>query len=234
MRLRFMQTTHKGEAMNATIRLLVQIAIVTSVISLSGCTKDVPPIGCDDPDFNCYSQQAVRGIAILRRNISTWANWNRALQISSVICSIIATIMIALQGEQNKAWTRPIGLVASALVTGLASAAMTLHMDENVDRHVDILERMANITNEFGYKSDELAAGRTLDELKQLYKKDADFRDKTNKLTKRFVDDYNKAKIDLLRLSGATARLGAVAAPPKDQTPAASAKDDSAPKKKTP
>jgi hypothetical protein len=220
--------------MTTTARALLWIAIAISALMLAACSRDVPPLGCEDPDFNCYMRQAIAGMTVVRENISIWSNWSRALQIASVVCSIVATIVIALQTDQNRNWTRPIGLVASALVTGIASAVTTFHMDENVDRNVEVLERMANITNDFGFKTDELTAGRTLEELKSAHKNNAEFRDKSNKITKEFVDSYNKVKIDMLKLSGASAKLKSVPAPVPQQSPAAPAKEDSQPKKKAP
>jgi hypothetical protein len=100
---------------------------VTFLVSfaISGCAQDVLPINCNDPDLQCYVDQAVKGIIIVRENISYWSNVHLIIQFLIVLCGIIATVMIALQGDENKHWTRPIGLVATALVTGLTSALVS-------------------------------------------------------------------------------------------------------------
>jgi hypothetical protein len=124
-----------------------------------------------------------------------------------VVAGIVATIMIALQGDDNKVWTRPIGLIATALVTGMTSALVSFHVPDNVDKLVDILGNMITIANEFGYQSAKLSEGENLTEVQQRFKTDIAFRNSVNELTKKYVDDYNGIKIDMLKLSGSASRL---------------------------
>lgn len=80
-----------------------RVAILAVGIStLTGCAKDVPPIACADADFDCFVRQATAGITIVRENISYWSNVNLIGQALIVVAGIVATIMIALQGDENK------------------------------------------------------------------------------------------------------------------------------------
>jgi hypothetical protein len=178
----------------------------------------VSPIDCRDPDFQCYIDQAVKGITIVRQNISYWSNVYLIAQIFVVLSGIIATVMIALQGDENRHWTRPIGLVATALVTGLTSALVSFHVPENIDKLVDIVSNMTNITNSFDYETEKLAAGKTREQVEDAFKSDPKFRESVNDLSKKFVDDYNKVKIDMIRLSGTAAKLNSIAPPATNDT----------------
>ena len=197
------------------ILLLGRIVVpVLMIMMLTGCAHDVPPIICDDADFDCYMKQAAAGIKVVRENISYWSNVNLIGQALIVLAGIIATIMIALQGDDNKVWTRPVGLVATALVTGMTSALVSFHVPDNIDKLVDILGNMTTITNDFGYQSAKLSDGKSSKEVQDRYKSDANFRNSANELTKKYVDSYNGIKIDLLRLSGTASRLTSVQSPP--------------------
>src|SRR4051812_44069462 len=161
------------------------VVLVAAIAALTGCAQDVPPIACADADFDCFVKQAAAGIKIVRENISYWSNVNLIGQALIVVAGIVATIMIALQGDENKVWTRPIGLIATALVTGMTSALVSFHVPDNVDKLVDILGNMTTITNEFGYQSSKLSEGKDLPEAQQRFKSDAAFRNAVNDLTKK-------------------------------------------------
>lgn len=187
-----------------------RVMFLSLAAAVSGCAQDVQPIDCRDPNFQCYIDQAIRGIKEVRQNISYWSNVNLFAQVFIALSGIVATVMIALQGDKNKRWTRPIGLVATALVTGLTSALVSFHVPENIDKLVDITGRMTHIVNEFNYDADELKAGRSPEEIDDAYRKDPVYRKKVNNLTTRFCNDYNKIKIDMLKLSGSAAKLNSI------------------------
>jgi hypothetical protein len=202
-----------GSAFCAMTRY-VRVALLSALcLALSGCAADVPPVNCNDPDFRCYIEQATRGIVAVRENINYWANMNLFGQAFIVISGIVATIMIALQGDNNKHWTRPIGLIATALVTGVTSALVSLHVPDNVDKLIDSMGKMTLIVNQFDHDQERLVAGRNQQQVAEAFKNDAQFRDAVNDLTTKFSTDYNKVKLDMLRLRGSAARLLANPAP---------------------
>jgi hypothetical protein len=188
--------------------------LAVGISTLTGCAHDVPPIARADADFDCFVNQATAGIRIVRENISYWSNVNLIGQALIVLSGIVATIMIALQGDDNKVWTRPIGLIATALVTGMTSALVSFHVPDNVDKLVDILGNMTTITNEFAYQSAKLSEGKNLKEVQEWFKTDAAFRNSVNELTKKYVDDYNGIKIDMLKLSGTASKLTTIQSTP--------------------
>ena len=184
--------------------------MAVAVAAMSGCAQDVPPVNCTDPDLACYVDQAVKGIRVIRENIDYWSNVNLLGQALIVLSGIIATIMIALQGDDNKHWTRPVGLVATALVTGITSALVSFHVPDNIDKLVDILANMTGTVNEFDYQAEKLKGGKSQKEIEDSFRNDPQFRDSVNELTKRYVDSYNKLKIDMLKLNGTAARLNSI------------------------
>lgn len=195
-------------------KIIVLILICVSAISISGCIADVPPMNCQDPDFACYINQAMKGVVVVRGEIAFWSKVNLIMQVLIATFGIVATVMIALQGDKNKHWTRPIGLVATALVTGLTSALVAFHVPDNVDKLIDTVERMTIVTNEFDNNAEKLKAGRSDEEVKEAYKKDRKFREAAGDLTTKFCYDYNKDKISMLRLLGTVGHLNT----PRPQT----------------
>src|SRR6202047_1787972 len=145
------------------------VSLALAILALTGCAQDVPPINCTDPDLKCYIDQATRGIVVVRENIAYWSNVNLIGQVLIVMSGIIATVMIALQGNENRYWTRPIGLVATALVTGITSALVSFHVPDNVDKLVDIMGNMINVTNEYDYQSEKLTSGRNQKEIEEAF-----------------------------------------------------------------
>jgi hypothetical protein len=91
---------------------------------------------CVDPDFDCYSKQMLAGVWTVRESISYWSNLHLALQIFIAVARIVTTVMIALEGDENGHWTKPIGLVATALVTGLTSPLVSFM--SQITRQIDL------------------------------------------------------------------------------------------------
>jgi len=75
---------------------------------------------------------------------------------------------------------------------------------------------MAAVTNEFGYRTDELKGGKTPAEIVKAYRGDPEFRNTANKLTYEFAVNHNKTKVEMLRLSGTTASLNSVSGSTKE------------------
>jgi len=194
-------------------KMFFRISILALAVAMSGCAQDVPPVNCEAPNFQCYIDQALKGVTVVRQNIAYWSNVHFIVQVFIVVFGIVATIMIALQGDQNRYWTRPIGLVATTLVTGLTSALVSFHVPDNIDKLIDVVGRMVIITNEFDYQANKLKAGRSQNEIEEAFKRDSNFRDKAMDLTRKFSTEYNQAKLEMLKLSGSAARLTAISAP---------------------
>lgn len=197
------------EAMPRRIGVRHFLVPVFAAMILTGCAQDVPPFGCENPHFDCFSEQALKGIKVVRENVSYWSTVQFIAQIIIVLSGIVATIMIALQGDDNRYLTRPVGLVATALVTGATSALVSFHVPENIDKLIDSMDKMATIANEYGRHVGKLKAGRSDNEIEEAYKNDPAFREAAIDLTFKFVTEWNKSKIEMLRLSGSASRLNA-------------------------
>jgi hypothetical protein len=202
--------------MMSSMKALAGVAIVGLAIALSGCAPDVRPVDCELPKFECFTKHAIDSMAVVRSNIAHWSTANLICQLALALLSIVAAIMIALQGEENKKWTRPIALLATTLVTGLTSALVTFHPLENVDKLVDVVEKMAKVINNFAYQVEQLKAGRSEDAVAKAYGSDAKFRSKATEITIKFVSDFNSAKLELLRLDGSAGRLNSVSSAPTE------------------
>jgi hypothetical protein len=181
--------------------------VLIFLLAFSGCAEDTTPKSCEDPDFECYTDQALGGVIAVRENITQMSRIHMAIRIAIALCGLIATIMIALQGDENRVWTRPIGLIATALVTGLSSAIITFHIPENIDKLIDVMGEMTTIANEFDYEANKLRAGKTKKEINEVYRTDLQFRTQVNELTSKFANDFMKAKMEMLKLYGTAASI---------------------------
>ena len=186
---------------------------VLAALALAGCAADLPTAICEDWDFDCYIEHTALTRDVIRAHIAYWSNANIIAKILIVFLGIVATVMIALQGDQNKVWTRPIGLVATTLVTGITSALVSLHVPENVDKLVDIYGNMTINVNDFAYETEKIRLGRSRQELQAAFKTDKQFRDAANELTKKYADAHGKLKVEMLKLSGSTGKLNITSTP---------------------
>lgn len=182
------------------------LLIFLSVI-ISGCAQDIPSVLCHDPDFQCYMNQSMRNLSVVRENIGYWSTLNIVTQVLVAVMGIISTMVIALQGDENKHWTRPVGIVATALVTGLSSALVSFHVPESIDKLIDIAGEITVSLNNFDYQVERLKAGRSSQQVEAAYKSDAEFREAVNSLTQNFANSQNKIKMEMLRIRGTAARL---------------------------
>jgi ABC-type arginine transport system permease subunit len=70
-------------------------------------------------------------IAVLRQ-IDRWHLLNVAFQVLSVALGVVATLMMALQSDKNQRWTKPIGIIATTLITGIVTVYTVFHIRENL------------------------------------------------------------------------------------------------------
>lgn len=210
----FSQVLQKGATMEGArarhsgrIFLGELFVLVLAVLALSGCAQDVAPKICAEWDFDCYTEQALGGLKAVRENISSWTRLNLIGQILVLFLSIVATLVIALQDENNKHLTRTASLVITALVTGITSALVTFQVPENIERLADVLGEMTTETNKFMLGAEKLKGGRDKDELRKVYREDPVFRNAAIELNASYVGSYNKLKLDLLKLGGKAVNL---------------------------
>jgi len=198
-----------------TKSLLVGLTLVLAMALLSGCAQDVPPINCEDPDFKCYNDQAIKVIGVLRDSIAYWSNINQFGQLIVVVCGILAGIMLALHDQNNKGGlTKTIGIVATALVTGITGGLATFHVPERIDKLTDLIGNMADVVNDFDHQTEELIAGRNQKEIDEAFKTDEQFRKQVNDLTNKYLVSYNKLRLETWRLSGSASKSGSILPPP--------------------
>lgn len=190
---------------NYKISLLKLIAALTLV--LNGCASDPGPTACNEWDFDCYADHANINTKLIVENINFWSRVNIIGSVCAFSFGVLATLMIALQGDANKRWTRPIGIIATTLVTGIGSALVNFHVQDNVDKLISLAGNMANLTSEFGENTGNLAAGRDKASVENAYKTDKEFREKTNKLVREFGKKQNDIKMEMMRIKGTAARL---------------------------
>ena len=139
--------------------------------------------------------------------IGSWSTLNLVVGILIALAGIVSTIVIALQGDQNRYWTRPIGLIATALVTGLSSALVSFHVSDNIDKLIDVYQKMNVISGQYASAYEILQAGRSKDEVAKQYQNDAEFRKKVVELKEKYVGEFAQAKLEGMRIYGSAARL---------------------------
>ncbi len=181
--------------------------ILGGAFMVSGCSHTISVVHCNDPDTQCYINATVDILKNLQQTIALWSNWHFAMQVLGVTASIVATIMIALQSENNKSWTRPIGLVATALVTGLSSALTALHVPQNVDRLIGDYGLIASAANAFEDKVERLTAGMSDSDVKFKFQHDKKFKAAYDDLSTELANHIQGARMDMLRLYGTAPQI---------------------------
>jgi hypothetical protein len=144
---------------------------------------------------DCYVDTVIATINAVAHDINFWSRIEVAALVATCVFGVIATVMIALQGDSNKYWTRPVGIVATALVTGVASLTTALHIPENIDKLIDIRRQYTSLINNFEYD----LQGKTPEE--------------ADKIRKKFADDYSLLNAERLKLKGSAGRLNIGQAP---------------------
>ena len=118
----------------------------------------------------CYIGHAIDVISDITRDVQFWSRVEVAAAVAAGVCGVIATIMIALQGDDNKYWTRPVGIIATSLVTGITALTTSFHIPENVNKLIDLDAKFTIQTNNFEHD----IRGKSGDEADEIRKKFAD------------------------------------------------------------
>ncbi len=149
-------------------------------------------------DTSCYVRATIATINAITQDIDFWSQVQIATLIATVVFGVLATVMIALQGDDNRYWTRPVGIIATALVTGIASLTTALHVPDNIDKLIDIRRQFTALVNNFEYDI-QRKSGFEADEVR-----------------KKFADEYSLLNSERLKLKGSAGRLniGQAPAPP--------------------
>ena len=141
-------------------------------------------------DTSCYVVKAtIATINAVTRDIDFWSQIQIATLVATVVFGVVATIMIALQGDENRNWTRPVGIIATALVTGIASLTASLHVPDNIDKLIDIRRQFTALVNNFEY---------------DIQRKSED---EADEVRKKFADEYSLLNSERLKLKGSAGRL---------------------------
>jgi hypothetical protein len=172
-----------------------------------------PPVDCDD-DNPCYIKTTLEAMRAISAQIDYLDLITNYSIIFVGVCGILATVMIALQGDNNKVWTRPIGIVATALVTGITALVSSFHVPETKDGLIDIYGKIGTRVNSFIHD----VRGRSIDE--------------TDDARSQYVTDWAVLKIELLKLKGSprfatnplTASSAGASPPAASQQPAKTTK----------
>jgi hypothetical protein len=62
---------------------------------------------------SCYVDGTIATINAIPRDIDFWSQVQIATLIATVVFGVLATVMIALQGDEKRYWTRPVGIIAT-------------------------------------------------------------------------------------------------------------------------
>ena len=167
-------------------------------MSLVGCVQSFPPpVECRD-DNNCYIQHTLDTMNIIASQVDYWDNVSLLTAIVAGIAGIVATIMIALQGDANRYWTRPTGIIATSLVTGITALVASFHLPESTDKYILAYTQLGTLNNKFEH---DLRTANTPDQ------QDA--------LRYQYASDFSTIKADLLKVKGS---LSLVSKPPSSQS----------------
>jgi hypothetical protein len=68
---------------------------------VTGCTRDLPPPKECGDNNDCYINYTRDTLAAIADNINSWDNVNTYAIVIVGVCGIVATVMLALQGDQD-------------------------------------------------------------------------------------------------------------------------------------
>jgi hypothetical protein len=170
---------------------------VICCILLTSCEKGLPaPKNCSDSVSKCLILQSIDTLSVIKSRIDYWDNVLLMTTVFAGIAGTVATIMIALQGDNNRHWTRPVGIIATSLVTGITAMVTSFHIPENKDKYITAYGELLRVTNRFEHDTTQ----------KQPNKQEAD------ELEYKFVSDFTNVKLELLKTQGS---FSLVVSPPQ-------------------
>jgi hypothetical protein len=187
------------------LRFLILAAPV--IFLLSSCNKSSLPKGCEPPDFQCYENHALEFTTEILKNVAIWTKIAQFGQAAIIFCGVVAAVMIALQNEGNQKWTKPIGLLASALVTGITSFLITFHVSDNLQSQIDIAGKIADMTDEFDNQIMRLTSGKSESQIREDFIRNPSFRADAVRYTSNFATNFNAIKRELLAVDISTVKL---------------------------
>jgi hypothetical protein len=153
-------------------------------LGLTGCVQSFPPpVECGDKN-DCYIQHTLDTLKAIALQIDYWDNVTLAAALMAGFAGVVATIMIALQGDENRYWTRPTGIIATALVTGITALVTSFHIPESKDKYIAAYGQLVELNNKFEHNIRSA--------------KD----DEADTLRFQYSSDFTKIKADLLKVKG--------------------------------
>jgi hypothetical protein len=108
-------------------------------------------------------------ILAVTKEIEFWYWLNISFQTISVGLGVLATLMMALQNDANHKLTKPIGIVATTLTTGIVTAYSVFHIKENIDKLLAIQTAVVNHTNDLEFYIREHADEKTNLQVEKKY-----------------------------------------------------------------
>jgi hypothetical protein len=154
-------------------------------VVLVACVQIFPdPKECD-VDAQCILKQGLDTLIVIKSRIDYWDNVMLVAAIVAAVAGLIATIMIALQGDENRYWTRPIGIVATALVTGITTVVTSFHIPENKDKYITAYGQLVRDMNKFDQA-----------------RRQAQNSENKDKLLYDFISDFTNIKLEILKAQG--------------------------------
>jgi hypothetical protein len=150
-----------------------------------------PPHACLDSE--CLLGVAHETMTFIYSNISYWDHVSYWSAVSAILFGTIATIMIALQGDTNRYWTRPVGIIATSLVTGIGGLTTSLHVTETIDKLVAVYSTVLTETNSYSLA----VSAKDVSTNPRL----------AMSISVKFAQQLNEAKAELLKIKGSAARM---------------------------
>lgn len=174
--------------------------ILASSIFLSGCKSwlydEMPSINCKPDESDCIQEVASTAGNSLSSQIDFWSNWQLFLFVISIIAGIITAIIVAIQKDANAYWTKPAGIIATVMVTAAATILNTLHVQNNIDKLIEIRTSLKTAFNKYEHSAKHAT--------------EADAHDKAYE----FASEYTKLMDEATKLKGSAGRLDVGASSP--------------------
>lgn len=118
----------------------LKLFIFAAVMTMVSCTPQVlpPPIACKSEDAKCFIDAATKTLSVIYSDINYWETVSFWSAVIATLFGVFGTVMIALQTDTNRKWTKPLAIIGTTAVTGITALTTAFHVPENIDKLIDI------------------------------------------------------------------------------------------------
>jgi hypothetical protein len=131
--------------------LIVAVFILFACLPISTAFAQAenknPGVCTNSDDVGCHMMSVAGRIQKIGSDINDYTFYLRAATLASILLGIISTVVIGLQADSNKHWTKPIGLISTTVGAGMVTILSTFHIQEDISKLILLRSDMTALLN---------------------------------------------------------------------------------------